>query len=69
MPLLVTTNWADGPMGPGFFLLFSANTAIFYDGGGFFELIGQRPGDAERQERFGELVALVILMRHQYDDC
>ncbi len=67
MPVFTTMDWINGPMGPGFFLLFPANVDIFYDGGGFWELIGQEPGTLERQKRLGELVALVLLMRIQND--
>lgn len=69
MPLATITDWANGPMGPGWFIKFRANVDIFYDGGGFFDLIRDVPKTAEQEKRFTEIIALILLMRAQSECC
>jgi len=62
MPLLVITDWDNGPMGGGFFIHFPRHRNVYYDGGGMFDLIGKKPKTKEEEERIVELVALILLM-------
>jgi hypothetical protein len=65
MPQATITDWANGPMGPGFFLHFPAHRNIWYDGGGMWDYIEHDRTDdgPEREKRIGEIVALILLMR------
>ena len=65
MPVFVVTDWANGPMGPGFFILFRAHVDVFYDGGPMHHLIDRPKDKGKLEERFGELFALIMLMREQ----
>jgi len=60
MPEVVTRDWEDGPMGPGFFLLFPRNVSFFYDGGEMTALL-EEPS-ADKKKGMDELVALIMLM-------
>ncbi|KKN88359.1 hypothetical protein LCGC14_0249220 [marine sediment metagenome] len=62
MPLVVTSDWNDGPMGPGWFVMLPKNTSIFYDGGPMDDLL-VGPEGADERKRQDELFALIMLMR------
>jgi len=63
MPTYTVTDWENGPMGPGFFILFPRHEDRWYDGGIINELIDVDKDDADEERRVGELFALIMLMR------
>ena len=65
MPVFTVTDWSNGPMGPGFFILFRGHKDVFYDGGPMHHLIDKSKKTGDLEERFGELFALMMLMREQ----
>lgn len=62
MPLVTITDWANGPMGPGFFLLYPRHVDIFYDGGPFHALLGNDDRVKKKEQETDVLVALSLLM-------
>lgn len=69
MPTATITDWANGPMGPGWFIRFPAHVDIFYDGGGMWDLLPDVPKTKEQEKRFTEIIALILLMRAQHECC
>ena len=69
MPQAETPSCGNGPMGPGFFMLFPAHADIFYDGGPMDALIGD-DGKKKRKKKRKEhetdiLIALSLMMLEQ----
>lgn len=65
MPQIITQDWANGPMGPGFLVMFRRNIPEFFDGGPMDALIGKKDGKVDKQKRRDELFAVMMLMREQ----
>ena len=66
MPQIITQSWGNGPMGPGFLVMFRRNIPEFFDGGPMNALLTKKKDDkAEKQKREDELFAVVMLMREQ----
>lgn len=63
MPLVYTSDWEDGPQGPGFFLMFPKLTATFWDGGPLDALIGRQPLSDHKKKQLEEIVAVLLMMR------
>jgi len=64
MPSALITNWSQGPMGPGFFLLFPRTARVWYDGGPMDAGIDYDL-DSSDEEQLGIWIALILLMRAQ----
>ncbi|MCK5615528.1 hypothetical protein KAR91_77405 [Candidatus Pacearchaeota archaeon] len=62
MPSAVVSDWSDGPMGPGFLILFPRNRIVSYDGAPLPKI---KKKDFSSRKEDTELVALMMLMREQ----
>ena len=62
MPLATIQDWVNGPMGPGFFLLFRKNIDFFYDGGPMDALLGNDDTIKKKEHELNISVATTLLM-------
>jgi len=65
MPTYVVTDWENGPMGPGFFILFPRHDTRWFDGGNFYDYIYEPKKAGDEKEKDDVLFALFMLMREQ----
>lgn len=66
MPQIITQDWSNGPMGPGFFMLFRRNIKEFFDGGPMDALLAEDETDEEKKRKRQNIsFAVAMLMRAQ----
>ncbi len=63
MPTYPVTDWAFGPMGPGFFILFRRTADVWSDGGPMHAGLEEDDLGREDDELSAEVLALMVLLR------
>ena len=61
MPTYVVTDWVNGPMGPGWFVMFPRHRDAWYDGGPMDWKKEEKRDDIEELD--AEILALILMLR------
>lgn len=67
-------SWTQGPVGPGFFLLFSSylpeeeeevEESVVIDGGPMFDRLGKKRQSDNKDRQIDETIALLLLLEEE----